>query len=232
MDIRCSIHEIDFDGRTDTDSAVKIIQQVRPRELLLIGAELERIEEFITAVRNTTDTIIKDQMTLYTPTENGAILNCTQKKIYQVRLKDQLVSKLTFQSTRGVEVTWLDGVINFSSKNAADRAKERAEQQKNGDQNVDDDIQLSKNMMAQLDQKPSVTVEDHDPVFINDVRLSDFKAILLENNLRAEFVGGVLIVNGLVALRRTHQGHIELEGSLNSEYYKVRELLYGQYALM
>ena len=75
-------------------------------------------------------------------------------------------------------------------------------------------------------------VDGHAPVFINDVRLSDFKKILLDADFRAEFVGGVLIVNGVVALRRSHQGLIEIEGMLNNDYYKVRDLLYSQYALV
>ena len=65
IDIRSTIMYIDFDGRADTDSCVKIIQQVRPRKLLLIGSELNRIDNFITAVRNTHDSSIKSQMELY-----------------------------------------------------------------------------------------------------------------------------------------------------------------------
>ena len=73
IDIRSTIMYIDFDGRADTDSCVKIIQQVRPRKLLLIGSELNRIDNFITAVRNTHDSSIKSQMELYSALEIGSI---------------------------------------------------------------------------------------------------------------------------------------------------------------
>ena len=86
--------------------------------------------------------------------------------------------------------------------------------------------------MPTLDQTAPTAVDGHAPVFINDVRLSDFKPVLQKEGFRAEFVGGILIVNGVVALRRSHQGHIEIEGMLNDDYYKVRNLLYGQYALV
>jgi len=223
IDIRSTIMYIDFDGRADTDSCVKIIQQVRPRKLLLIGSELNRIDNFITAVRNTHDSSIKSQMELYTPTENGQNLNATQEThIYQVRLKDQLVSSLHFQQTRGVEVTWLDGLTNFSTKSAALLAQERDK----------DKLNTNKNLMPTLDQTLPQGVDGHAPVFINDVRLSDFKQVLINEDFRAEFVGGILIVNGCVGLKRSQQGRVEIEGTLNNDYYKVRDLLYSQYALI
>lgn len=42
----------------------------------------------------------------------------------------------------------------------------------------------------------------HQSVFINEPRLSDFKQVLLKEGIQAEFVGGVLVCNNLVAVRR------------------------------
>lgn len=42
----------------------------------------------------------------------------------------------------------------------------------------------------------------HQSVFINEPRLSDFKQVLLREGIQAEFVGGVLVCNNLVAVRR------------------------------
>jgi hypothetical protein len=39
-------------------------------------------------------------------------------------------------------------------------------------------------------------------VFINEPRLSDFKQVLLREGIQAEFVGGVLVCNNMVAVRR------------------------------
>ena len=86
--------------------------------------------------------------------------------------------------------------------------------------------------MPTLDQTLPQGVDGHAPVFINDVRLSDFKQVLINEDFRAEFVGGILIVNGCVGLKRSQQGRVEIEGTLNNDYYKVRDLLYSQYALI
>ena len=42
----------------------------------------------------------------------------------------------------------------------------------------------------------------HTAVFINEPKLSDFKQVLLKENIQAEFVAGVLICNNVVAVRR------------------------------
>lgn len=42
----------------------------------------------------------------------------------------------------------------------------------------------------------------HQAVFINEPRLSDFKQVLLREGIQAEFVGGVLVCNNMVAVRR------------------------------
>lgn len=45
-------------------------------------------------------------------------------------------------------------------------------------------------------------VPGHQSVFINEPRLSDFKQVLLREGIQAEFVGGVLVCNNMVAVRR------------------------------
>lgn len=45
-------------------------------------------------------------------------------------------------------------------------------------------------------------VPGHQSVFMNEPRLSDFKQVLLREGIQAEFVGGVLVCNNQVAVRR------------------------------
>lgn len=49
---------------------------------------------------------------------------------------------------------------------------------------------------------PLLQVPGHQSVFINEPRLSDFKQVLLREGIQAEFVGGVLVCNNMVAVRR------------------------------
>ncbi|KAG5276884.1 hypothetical protein AALO_G00110880 [Alosa alosa] len=82
------------------------------------------------------------------------------------------------------------------------------------------------------DARGDSKIPGHQSVFINEPRLSDFKQVLLREGIQAEFVGGVLVCNNLVAVRRTEAGRICLEGLQCEDYYKIRELLYQQYAVV
>lgn len=50
-------------------------------------------------------------------------------------------------------------------------------------------------------------VPGHQSVFMNEPRLSDFKQVLLREGIQAEFVGGVLVCNNQVAVRRFLDGN-------------------------
>lgn len=99
-------------------------------------------------------------------------------------------------------------------------------------------------------------IPPHKSVFINELKISDFKQVLLRNNIPAEFSNGALwCANSTLAIRRVNQvkqrhlsqlisflfiffygqidtGKLCIEGCLSEEYYKVRDLLYEQYAVI
>ena len=66
------------------------------------------------------------------------------------------------------------------------------------------------------------------------MRLSDFKSVLLRNGIPNEFSGGMLFcgVRNNVALRRHDSGRVTIEGAVSAEYYRIRDLLYEQYAIV
>lgn len=54
-------------------------------------------------------------------------------------------------------------------------------------------------------------VPGHQSVFMNEPRLSDFKQVLLREGIQAEFVGGVLVCNNQVAVRRVSVCSVRVE---------------------
>lgn len=68
---------------------------------------------------------------------------------------------------------------------------------------------------------------------MGDIRLSEFKRILQNEGISAEFKGeGVLVCNDRVAVRKTGTGQLLVEGLLSPDYYKIRSLLYSQHAIL
>ncbi|KAK0070960.1 hypothetical protein PV326_001860, partial [Microctonus aethiopoides] len=75
-------------------------------------------------------------------------------------------------------------------------------------------------------------VPPHDSIFINDFKLSEFKQVLSKNNIPLEIIDGALwCCNDTIVIRR-ETGEVLYEGRLSEEYYKIRELLYEQFAII
>ncbi len=135
-----------------------------------------------------------------------------------MKLKDELVSSLQFQKVKDYELAWVDAVL-----------KTRNVQTENEKQ-----ISVSNSALDfgySLHPLPKEEATTHKTVFVNEPKLSDLKQILLQNSISAEFHGGALVCNGIVALRKV-AGRIILEGMVSDDYYKVRKLLYAQYAIL
>lgn len=57
-------------------------------------------------------------------------------------------------------------------------------------------------------------IPPHNSVFVNELKLSDFKQVLMKNNISSELSGGILLcANGTCAIRRVT--HISTKPNLN-----------------
>ncbi|KAF9195029.1 cleavage and polyadenylation specificity factor subunit 2 [Haplosporangium sp. Z 767] len=95
---------------------------------------------------------------------------------------------------------------------------------------------LQLQVQLQQQQQLEMFAREHKPVFVGDLKLTEFKnKVLKQAGIEAEFMGeGVLVCNGVVAIRKVDQtGQILLEGSpMSNDYYEVRKLLYKQFAIL
>ena len=83
-----------------------------------------------------------------------------------------------------------------------------------------------------LDNLPPNSIPPHMAVFVNDPKLSDLKQLLMVNGFQAEFSMGVLFVNNVISIKRNAAGKFHLEGSTSEEYYRIRDLVYKQFAIV
>uniref|UniRef100_A0A672GF25 Cleavage and polyadenylation specificity factor subunit 2 n=1 Tax=Salarias fasciatus TaxID=181472 RepID=A0A672GF25_SALFA len=258
LEIRARITYIDYEGRSDGDSIKKIINQMKPRQLVIVHGPPEASLDLAESCK-----AFSKDIKVYTPKLQETVDATSETHIYQVRLKDSLVSSLQFCKAKDTELAWIDGVLDMrvvkvdtgvmleeGMKDEADEseipmdvapdmsmehnatavAAQRAMKNLFGE----DEKELSEesDIIPTLEPLPPNEVGRHQSVFINEPRLSDFKQVLLKEGIQAEFVGGVLVCNNMVAVRRTEAGRIGLEGCLCDDYYKIRELLYQQYAVV
>ncbi|XP_052898532.1 probable cleavage and polyadenylation specificity factor subunit 2 isoform X2 [Anopheles moucheti] len=213
IEVNAQVQFIDFEGRSDGESLLKILSQLRPRRVVVVRG----------SPTNTTHIAEHCQQNIgarvFTPNRGEIIDATTETHIYQVRLTEALVSQLEFQKGKDAEVVWVDAQIVIRNK----RIDTVAEKDATG---IDKQI-LTLEPLSQDDLPP------HNPVFINELKLIDFKQILMKSNIASEFSGGVLwCSNGTIALRRVDTGRVTIEGCISEDYYKIRELLYEQYAII
>lgn len=219
LNIKCSLVYIDFEGRSDGESIKRIVSIVKPRQLVLIHGNSDATSSLAEYCRKNNDMEVKK---VYTPCTGETVDATRESHIYQVKLRDSLVSALQFSQTRDAEIAWVDGQL----------VRENIKSLAQGSNDVEKMDVDSFDSVPVLEQLALTEIPGHDQVFINDPRLSDFKQILQKNGLQAEFAGGVLVCcNGIVAITRNEAGRIGVDGAVCDEYYRIRELLYEQFAI-
>ncbi|XP_073751862.1 cleavage and polyadenylation specificity factor subunit 2 isoform X2 [Callorhinus ursinus] len=254
IEIKARVTYIDYEGRSDGDSIKKIINQMKPRQLIIVHGPPEASQDLAECCRAFGGKDIK----VYMPKLHETVDATSETHIYQVRLKDSLVSSLQFCKAKDAELAWVDGVLDMRvSKVDTGVILEEGELKDDGeDSEMQVDAPSDSSVIAQqkamkslfgddekeageeseviptLEPLPPHEVPGHQSVFMNEPRLSDFKQVLLREGIQAEFVGGVLVCNNQVAVRRTETGRIGLEGCLCQDFYRIRDLLYEQYAIV
>lgn len=208
---------IDFEGRSDGESLLKILSQLRPRQVVVVRGSPDNINIVAKHCKQNIGARV------FTPNKGDIVDATTETHIYQVRLTESLVSQLYFQKGKDAEVAWIDSKVVVRNKQI-DTGINNMEIDGDNDRPSDDGIFLllrlnwsintkliSKILIFLVEEKQILTLEPldendippHNSVLINELKLSDFKQILSKNNINAEFSGGVLwCSNGTLALRR------------------------------
>ncbi|XP_033637127.1 cleavage and polyadenylation specificity factor subunit 2-like [Asterias rubens] len=240
MEVKCSVNFIDFEGRSDGESIKKLITQVKPRQLIIVhGAEepTQHLAEYCRLQLAGTK--------VFTPSINETMDATMESHIYQVRLKDSLVSSLNFSKAKDAELAWIDGMLDLPEsasdlgvvKEPEAEAKEEGSEDKlkapglsiSNKDNIEGDTD---EVIPMLGAIPQLEVPGHNQVYVNAPKFQDLKQVMSRNGVQAEFTGGVLVCNSVVAIKRNDSGRITLEGCLSPDYFKVRQLLYEQYAII
>jgi len=210
--VNAEVLYVDFEGKTDGESAVKIIEAVSPSQIILVRGSPATLLSHSAALRTALP-----QTPIHTPSLGQVVEASATSEMQQIRMSDALLRSLTFHSTAdGTEVAWVDGVTAFLTTKEGITAAENDEEE-----------------TLMLELATGEELMDHETVLVNELRLGDFKQVLTKAGITAEFSAGILwCCNGTIALRKQEAGNIAVEGALTEDYFTIRELLYAQYALL
>ncbi|XP_052756428.1 probable cleavage and polyadenylation specificity factor subunit 2 [Galleria mellonella] len=208
--VRARVLHVELEGRCDGESLQRVLAHTKPRRVLGLRAA-PRAQA---ALRKQCEAEGIDKV--YTPKCGETVDATTESHIYQVKLTDGLLSQLSWRSAGDTELAWVAATL-------APRARSR-ETAPGDDEN---------SMEVSMSLEASSAGAPHAAAFVNSLRLSELRAAVARLGLTAEFTAGALeCCNGTLAIRRLDNGRVALEGVLSEEYYKVRELLYDQFAIV
>ncbi|XP_060805281.1 probable cleavage and polyadenylation specificity factor subunit 2 [Amyelois transitella] len=206
--IKANIQYIELEGRCDGESLLRVVAQCKPHAVVGLRAKTPAL----IALKKQCERSAVEKY--FAPNKGETVDATTESHIYQVKLTDSVMCALSWRRAGDAELAWLSA---RAARPPADTTAEDAPTEQ----------------LMSLEPAPSNSVTPHAAAFINSVRLSELRSAIAKLGLNAEFSGGALeCCNGTLAIRRLENGRVALEGVLSEEYYKVRELLYEQFAIV
>lgn len=118
VEVHAQVQFIDFEGRSDGESLLKILSQLRPRRVVVVRGSPKNID----LVANHCSQSIGARV--FTPNKGDVVDATTETHIYQVKLTEALVAQLQFQRGKDAEVAWIDAQLAIRNKKIAPATNE------------------------------------------------------------------------------------------------------------
>ncbi|MCJ1244613.1 hypothetical protein MMC30_001811 [Trapelia coarctata] len=225
------IAHVDYSGLHDQRSLSMLIPLIQPRKLVIVGGTqsetawlAEECRHKLRSRLGSSERGILDDV--FTPSVGETVSASMDTNAWTVRLSDALVRRLHWQDVKGLGVVTVMGQL-AATPSAEDHQAEmlRRKRQKmlKGEEeasNLGEGAPTSNkasDVPPTLDLIPANLVAASrsvaQPLHVGDLRLADLRRILQSTGHTAEFRGeGTLLVDDLVAVRKSATGRVELEG--------------------
>ncbi|KAF4254215.1 hypothetical protein KXV70_000899 [Aspergillus fumigatus] len=229
---------VDFTGLHDKRSLEMLIPLIQPRKLILVGGMKEETTALATeckkllAAKAGVDVSSPDSALIFTPTNGETVDASVDTSAWMVKLSTNLVRRLKWQHVRSLGVVTLTAQLRGPELNPKEESEESASKK----QKVLQDEASSAATSTLGETKPAVDKSDVFPVLdvlpanmaagtrsmtrplhVGDFRLADLRKVMQSAGHKAEFRGeGTLLIDGMVAVRKSGTGRIEIEASAQS----------------
>ncbi|KAJ1673944.1 hypothetical protein EV182_004273 [Spiromyces aspiralis] len=204
----CRLAYVDYDGRVDSKAIGNIITLIAPHRLVLVHGSNDATEHLYQSC------LANDQMTnqIFAPSNDEIVNVSSGSNTFTVKLTDNILNTMLmaagFSTTvQGYDLAYMCGRLEY--------------------------IEDSK--VPVLNAPPSdVRGRWRDPLVVGSTKLTELKRALKANDIDSEFRGdGVLVCsNGNVAIQRTKDGKLKIQSNLSPLYYRVRDIIYNQVAVL
>ena len=123
LNIKAQIRFIDLEGRSDGDTVLKLIENVKPRRVIVVRGSTKNCQKMAEkAIEVTRETGMQtDAKKVFLPKTGELVDATTESFIYQVRLPDSLMSLLNFQHAKdNAFLAWVDGKLSYNADEVMD----------------------------------------------------------------------------------------------------------------
>ena len=230
VQVNLRIAYVDFAGLHDQRSLSMLIPLIQPRKLILVGGTVSETTTLAEDCRqkllaHTAGSVEATSDDVLTPIVGQTVGASVDTNAWTVRLTEALVKRFRWQDVRGLSVVTLTGRLAAAVEDPpqADALSKKRQKMVKGEAEAVgiDDIPSASvatpDSVPILDSLPptmaAATRSVAQPLHVGDLRLADLRRILQSADHTAEFRGeGTLVIDGLVAVRKSGTGKIEVEG--------------------
>ena len=219
---------IDFSGIHEKRDLQMLIPLIRPRKLILVGGEQEETMSLARDCKGFVGSGEGGNLDVFTPAIGETVDASVDTNAWSLKLSRALVKKLAWQNVKGLGIVAITGRLDavFHSHDANgdgpdEESKPKKQRMIEGD-DADEARPAEQNGRVK-EVEPILDVPTSNPtassqittqpLHVGDLRLADLRKLMGAAGHRAEFRGeGTLLVDGMVVVRKTATGRIEIEG--------------------
>lgn len=241
VEAHLKIAYVDFAGLHDQRSLSMLIPLIQPRKLIFISGNVSETAVLAHECRQklvptSSGSAEKSQNGVFTPLNGQMVDASVDTNAWTVKLSNALVKRLRWQNVGGLGIVTLMGHLGamvvddqeFADSTSKKRQKllkeEIPEPNAQGAPSETKKQQTAPILDVLPTSMAAATRSVAQPLHVGDLRLADLRKILQSTGHTADFRGeGTLLIDGLVAVRKTATGRIEVEGgALGLHDYPVR----------
>lgn len=236
--VNARIAFVDFMGLHDKRSLEMLIPLIQPRKLILLGGMKEVTTTLaseckkLLAAKAGVDISSADAAVIFTPANGEVVDASVDTNAWMVKLSNGLVRRLKWQHVRNLGVVALTAQLrgpeltppeDESSSESANKKQKLLKEESSSalSTSTADGVKPSadkSDVFPMLDVLPANmaagTRSMARPLHVGDMRLADLRKIMQTAGHKAEFRGeGTLLIDGLVAVRKSGTGKIEIEAT-------------------
>ena len=231
IEVSLRIAYVEFSGVHDKRSLSMMIPLIQPRKLVLVAGTKDETLSLADECRKQlqaktggwTEGLAVDVLT---PLVAQRVDASVDTNAWTVKLSDSLVRRLHWQNVRGLAVVTLAGLLAPTvTDDAAHLTTGSTKKQKlvKEEGETSSPVDIGPTLDSTLQSPPTLDVlpasmaaatrSAAQSLHVGDLRLADLRKILQSSGQAAEFRGeGTLLIDGVVAVRKTGTGRIEVEG--------------------